>query len=155
MTARLSHVEVEGGGDRAPPPEIEQERAVAIFDLLEDNRFALVGGPDGPYRLKLGIESGKLRFGLVPEGGGDPAVFALQVGSLRQVVKDYGQICRSYYEAVRMQVPSETEALDEARRAIHHEGGRVMQERLAGRAELDEATARRLFTLVCALMPSE
>lgn len=151
MTRRLSDVVLDAAGGRAPPPEIEQERNVAIFDLLEDNRFEPVGAPDGPYRLRLGFSEGRLAFDLTTESDGPAASFSLSLGPLRQVIKDYGNICASYHEAVRSRPPSEIETLDEARRAIHAEGARTLAERLDGKAILDEATSRRLFTLVCAL----
>jgi len=151
MTGRLSDVVLDAAGGRAPPPEIEQERKVAIFDLLEDNRFEPVGAPDGPYKLRLGLAEGRLAFALTTEAGGPAASFSLSLGPLRQVIKDYGKICTSYYEAVRSRPPAEIETLDEARRAIHGEGARTLAEGLDGKAILDEATAKRLFTLVCAL----
>jgi uncharacterized protein (UPF0262 family) len=154
MTARLSQIDVADSTGFAPPADIEQERRVAIFDLLEENRFALAEGPEGPYRLMLAAESGKLRFVLSTETGAPAAEFSVSLAPLRQVVKDYGQICSSYYDAVRTKGPGEIEALDEARRAIHQEGGRLLRERLEARAELDDATARRLFTLLCAMTPA-
>lgn len=154
MTAQLMQIDVADDGVAAAP-EIEQERRVAIFDLLEDNHFALTGGPDGPYRLKLGADGGKLRFAVSTDAGVEAADFVFSLAPLRQVVKDYAQICSSYYEAVRSRGPGEIEALDEARRAIHQEGGRVLRERLEGRAEVDEATARRLFTLLCAMAAAD
>lgn len=155
MTARLYSIDVADDTSVAPSPEIEQERRVAIFDLLEDNHFELAGAPAGPYRLILGAEPGKLRFALSTADGVPAADFTVSLAPLRQVVKDYGQICSSYYEAVRTQSPAEIEALDEARRAIHEEGGRLLRERLEGRATLDDGTARRLFTLLCALASSD
>lgn len=155
MTARLCSIDVADGTSVAAPPEIEQERRVAIFDLLEDNHFELTGAPAGPYRLTLGAERNKLRFALTDAEGVPASDFTVSLAPLRQVVKDYGQICSSYYEAVRTQSPAEIEALDEARRAIHGEGGRLLRERLEGRAELDEGTARRLFTLLCALASAD
>jgi uncharacterized protein (UPF0262 family) len=152
MTARLYDLTVDSGTDRAPPPELEQERQVAIFDLLEENRFEPVGAPEGPYRLRIGVAGSKLVFALTTRTGTEAAAFSLSLGPLRQIVKDYTQICTSYYEAVKSRPPSEIEALDEARRAIHHEGADALQTALAGKADVDDATGRRLFTLVCALM---
>jgi uncharacterized protein (UPF0262 family) len=152
MIGRLCDLVVETAGDRAPPAELEQEQRVAIFDLLEENRFEPVGAPDGPYRLSLGLTGSKLGFSLVTAGGAPAAAFSVSVGPLRQIVKDYTQICRSYYEAVRSKPPAEIEALDEARRAIHHEGAEALSTALDGKARVDAPTARRLFTLVCAMM---
>jgi uncharacterized protein (UPF0262 family) len=124
---------------------------VAIFDLLEDNRFSLTGGPEGPYRLTLGLSGSRLSFDLASDDGSAATSFVVSLGDLRQIVKDYSQICASYYEAVRSKPPSEIELLDEARRAIHFEGAHSLRALLDGHAELDDDTARRLFTLVCAL----
>ncbi len=154
--ARLCHVEIDDSGLAPPTPEIEQERRVAIFDLLEDNRFALPARddrepPDGPYRLRLAIDEGRLVFDIGDERGAPVAAFHLSLGPFRQVVKDYFQICESYFEAVKRLPPSQIEAIDMARRGIHNEGARLLQERLAGKAEVDAPTARRLFTLICVL----
>jgi uncharacterized protein (UPF0262 family) len=153
---RICHIEIDDAGLPAPTPEIEQERRVAIFDLLEDNRFALPGrggqaAPDGPFRLALAIREGRLVFDIGAEDGQRLTSFLLSLGPFRQVVKDYFQICESYFDAVKRLPPSQIEAIDMARRGIHNEGARVLQERLEGKAELDTDTARRLFTLVCVL----
>lgn len=155
-TARLSHVELDDSNLPPPTPEIEQERKVALFDLMEDNSFALPGrdgrpAPDGPYRLTLSIREKRLVFDVRTEGGDPAAEFHLSLSPFRQVVKDYWQICESYFEAVKRLPPSQIEAIDMARRGIHNEGARVLQERLDGKATLDTDTARRLFTLVCVL----
>ena len=156
MTNRLSHIEIDERGLARPTPQIEQERKVAIFDLLEENFFALPvredrGVPDGPYRLGLAIREGRLVFDLATEVSDKVAEFHLSLGPFRQVVKDYFQICESYFEAVKRLPPSQIEAIDMARRGIHNEGARVLQERLEGKAMVDTGTARRLFTLICVL----
>ena len=156
MTARISHIEIDDAGLPAPTPEIEQERRVAIFDLLEDNSFAPVARegrevPEGPYRLRLAIRDRRLVFDIASETTDDRAEFHLALGPFRQVVKDYFQICESYFDAVKRLPPSQIEAIDMARRGIHNEGARVLQERLEGKAEVDIDTARRLFTLICVL----
>ena len=153
---RICHIEIDDLGLPAPTPEIEQERRVAIFDLLEDNRFAVPGrtghpAPDGPFRLALAIREGRLVFDIDTENGQRLTSFLLSLGPFRQVVKDYFQICESYFEAVKRLPPSQIEAIDMARRGIHNEGARVLQERLEGKADLDTDTARRLFTLICVL----
>jgi len=153
---RLCHIEIDERGLAPPSPEIEQERRVAIFDLLEANVFALPPRDGralaaGPYRLALAIREGRLVFDLATEGAEKVAAFHLSLGPFRQVVKDYFQICESYFEAVKRLPPSQIEAIDMARRGIHNEGARVLQERLAGKAEVDADTARRLFTLICVL----
>lgn len=154
--AKITHIEIDERGLALPTPEIEQERKVAIFDLLEDNSFALPpreGKPyaEGPYRLGIAIREGRLVFDIATEGLDKVAEFHLSLGPFRQVVKDYFQICESYFEAVKRLPPSQIEAIDMARRGIHNEGARVLQERLEGKADVDTATSRRLFTLICVL----
>lgn len=156
MTNRICHIEIDDRGLARPTPEIEQERRVAIFDLLEDNSFALPSRPDraspsGPYRLLLAIRDARLVFDLAKEDGTKVTEFILSLGPFRQVVKDYFQICESYFDAVKRLPPSQIEAIDMARRGIHNEGARVLQERLEGKAQVDNDTARRLFTLICVL----
>jgi uncharacterized protein (UPF0262 family) len=156
MSRDICHIEIDDSGLPAPTPEIEQERKVAIFDLLEDNSFTLPDRdgrevPAAPYRLGLAIRERRLVFDLDTEAGEDAAEFHLSLSPFRQVVKDYWQICESYYDAVKKLPPSQIEAIDMARRGIHNEGARVLQERLEGKAEVDHDTARRLFTLVCVL----
>jgi uncharacterized protein (UPF0262 family) len=154
--SRLSAITIDDTGLAAPTPEIEQERKVAIFDLLEDNSFVLPGRegretPAGPFALNLAIRERRLVFDLRSEADEGLAEFQLSLGPFRQVVKDYFQICESYFDAVKKLPPSQIEAIDMARRGIHNEGARVVQERLEGKAQLDIDTARRLFTLICVL----
>ncbi|MEM6409128.1 MAG: UPF0262 family protein [Pseudomonadota bacterium] len=151
--SKLVHIEIDDAGLPTPTPEIEQERKVAIFDLLEDNSFAVPREdvPDGPYRLLLAIRERRLVFDVATEAEEKAAEFHLSLGPFRQVVKDYFQICESYFDAVKKLPPSQIEAIDMARRGIHNEGARVLQERLEGKAEVDIDTARRLFTLICVL----
>lgn len=153
---RICHIEIDDSGLAAPTPAIEQERRVAIFDLLEDNSFGLPvrdgkAIPPGPYRLALAIREGRLVFDIATEGAEKVGEFHLSLGPFRQVVKDYFQICESYFDAVKRLPPSQIEAIDMARRGIHNEGARVLQERLEGKADVDIDTARRLFTLICVL----
>ncbi len=154
--SRLFEINLDDAGLAPPTPEIEQERKVAIFDLLEDNSFVLPERddraiPDGPYRLDLAIKERRLVFGLQTEGRDPAGEFHLSLGPFRQVVKDYFQICESYFDAVKTLPPSQIETIDMARRGIHNEGARVLQERLDGKADVDIDTARRLFTLICVL----
>ncbi len=153
---RLSKIEIDDGELPPATPEMEQERRVAVFDLLEDNSFGLPGrdgqpAPDGPYALALAIRERRLVFDIATEADEKVAEFHLSLGPFRQVVKDYFQICESYFDAVKKLPPAQIEAIDMARRGIHNEGARTLQERLEGKAELDIDTARRLFTLICAL----
>lgn len=139
-----------------PTPEIEQERKVAIFDLLEGNSFDLPKRegrdvPDGPYKLGLSIRERRLVFSLQTQSDKPAGEFHLSLGPFRQVVKDYFQICESYFDAVKTAAPNQIETIDMARRGIHNEGARVLQERLEGKADVDTDTARRLFTLICVL----
>jgi len=154
--SRISHIDLDDTGLPTPTPEIEQERKVAIFDLLEDNSFDLPERdgrmpPVGPYRLGLSIRERRLVFEIATEAGEPAAEFHLSLGPFRQVVKDYFMICESYFDAVKTAAPSQIETIDMARRGIHNEGARVLQERLDGKAEVDSDTARRLFTLICVL----
>ncbi len=156
MTNRICHIEIDERGLARPTPEIEQERRVAIYDLLEDNAFGLPRKPDkvhpeGPYRVRLAIRDGRLVFDINSEDDERAAEFHLSLGPFRQVVKDYFQICENYFDAVKRLPPSQIEAIDMARRGIHNEGARVLQERLEGKAVVDTDTARRLFTLICVL----
>jgi len=152
----LSHIEIDDTGLPAPTPEIDQERKVAIFDLLEENSFGLppVEGRDipvGPYHLYLSIRDRRLVFDITTEGRDKVAEFHLSLSPFRQVVKDYFQICAAYFDAVKRLPPSQIEAIDMGRRGIHDEGSRILQERLERKLVVDTATARRLFTLICVL----
>lgn len=127
-----------------------------MFDLLEDNSFVLPAragkpAPEGPYHVGLAIRDKRLVFDVNTEAEEKAAEFHLSLGPFRQVVKDYFQICESYFDAVKKLPPSQIETIDMARRGIHNEGSRVLQERLEGKAEVDTDTARRLFTLICVL----
>ncbi len=152
----ISQIELDDRNLPAPTPEIAQERKVAIFDLIEQNSFALPERegralPAGPYHLGLAIRDKRLVFDVATEKGEVAAEFHLSLSPFRQVVKDYYQICESYFTAVKNLPPSQIETIDMARRGIHNEGSRVLQERLEGKADVDTDTARRLFTLICVL----
>ncbi|MCT4558719.1 MAG: UPF0262 family protein [Pelagimonas sp.] len=152
----IAHIELDDANLPPPTPEIEQERRVAMFDLLEENTFDLPARddrtvPDGPYHLGLSIRDKRLVFDVSSQTAEKAAEFHLSLSPFRQVVKDYFQICKSYFDAVKTLPPSQIETIDMARRGIHNEGARILQERLEGKAEVDDATARRLFTLVCVL----
>ena len=156
--SRLSQIIIDDSALPPATPEMEQERKVAIFDLIEDNSFTVPGrdgqaAPEGPFLLNLAIREGRLVFDLTNEAAAKVAEFHLSLGPFRQVVKDYFQICASYFDAVKRLPPAQIEAIDMARRGIHNEGARTLQERLEGKADLDIDTARRLFTLICALIP--
>jgi uncharacterized protein (UPF0262 family) len=146
---RLKRVEIDPASIAAAGPEIEHERQVAIFDLLEKNLFKPAGGEGGPYELRLGVEDNRLVFDIA--GPGYARRHMLSLTPLRSVVKDYGLICESYFEAVRDATPAQIEAVDMGRRGLHDEGSRLLRERLEGKIELDHETARRLFTLIWTL----
>ncbi len=149
---RIAAITIDGEGLAAPSPDVEQERRVAIYDLLEENRFALPAhDAAGPFRVGLGIREGRLVFDIAAEDGAHVVAFHLSLGPFAQVIKDYAQICQSYLEAVQRLPAGQIEAIDMARRGIHDEGARVLLERLEGKAETDIVTARRLFTLICVL----
>ncbi|MCD7108507.1 UPF0262 family protein [Rhizobium sp. DKSPLA3] len=132
-------------------PDVEHERAVAIFDLIEENSFEPIGHDGGPYRLKLSLMDSKLVLVVTTEAGGDVITHILSLTPFRRIVRDYFMICESYYEAIRSSTPSQIEAIDMGRRGIHNEGSQTLMDRLSGKIKLDFDTARRLFTLVCVL----
>lgn len=132
-------------------PEVEHDRAVALQDLIDENTFRLVEGEPGPYRLELGVDAGRLLVRVAPKAGGDVSVFGLALGPFRRIIKDYFTVCDSYFEAIKSMAPSQIEAIDMGRRGLHDEGAEKLRERMAGRADIDMPTARRLFTLLCVL----
>jgi uncharacterized protein (UPF0262 family) len=131
--------------------EIEQEREIAIYDLLESNSFTPAGSVGGPYNLVLAIEENRLVFDIRLYDDAPHGKVMLSLTPFRRVVKDYFLVCESYYKAIRNAPPSQIEALDMGRRSLHDEGSKLLQQRLAGKIELDFDTARRLFTLICVL----
>ena len=134
--------------------DIEHERAVAIFDLIEENYFWPVGHADGDrfeYKLNLTLIDQRLGFEIADEAGEAIATHILSLTPLKRIVRDYFQICESYYDAIRSSTPSQIEAIDMARRGLHNEGSETLQERLDGKVKIDFQTARRLFTLICVL----
>jgi len=132
-------------------PQVEHERAVALFDLLEENDFRLIGGEAGPYKLRIGIFEQRLVFGVHAADERKLRDIVLSLTPFRKVVKDYFMICESYYDAIKRLSPSQIEALDMGRRALHDEGSQLLMERLQHKVKLDFDTARRLFTLICVL----
>ena len=153
---RIAHIELDDGNLPPPTPEIEQERRVAMFDLMEHNTFTLPDRdgrpvPEGPYNVGLSIRDKRLVFDVTTQSHDKAAEFHLSLTPFRQVVKDYFQICKSYFDAVKTLPPSQIETIDMARRGIHNEGARILQERLEGKVVIDDDTSRRLFTLICVL----
>ncbi len=131
--------------------EIEQEREIAIYDLLEANSFVPRGSPGGPYRLVLAVQESRLVFDVQLESGEPHGRVLLSLTPLRRVIKDYFLICDSYFKAIRTAPASQIEALDMGRRGLHDEGSAILRERLKGKIDVDPDTARRLFTLICVL----
>jgi uncharacterized protein (UPF0262 family) len=132
-------------------PDVEHERAVAIYDLIEENVFEPVGDENGPYALHLTITESRLVFDIRRADGEPVIAHFLSLTPMRRIVKDYFMICDSYYQAIRNATPSQIEAIDMGRRGLHDEGSRVLMERLKKKVRVDFETARRLFTLVCVL----
>ena len=148
---RLSAIDLDEASVVHRSRAIEQEREVAIYDLLDANSFQLEGSPGGPYHLTLGLEESRLVLDIRLEDGSEHARVLLSLTPLRKTVKDYFLVCENYYKAIRTAPPHQIEALDMARRTLHDEGARELQARLAGKVTTDFDTARRLFTLICVL----
>ena len=148
---RLVKITLDEGSIGRSGPDIEHERAVAIYDLLEDNAFAPVDHDGGPYALHLSITENRLVFDIRQEDGSPVMAHLLSLTPLRRIVKDYFMICDSYYKAIRTSTPSQIEAIDMGRRGLHNEGSELLMERLKEKISVDFDTARRLFTLICVL----
>ncbi len=149
--ARLIEIRLDEASLGRGTPDIEHEREVAIYDLLEGNTFALNGRDDGPYALLLSMSEDRLVFSVGTAGNPALATHLLSLSPFRRIVKDYFMICESYFQAIKTAPVSRIEAIDMGRRGLHDEGSRLLQDRLKGKITVDFPTARRLFTLVCAL----
>jgi len=145
----LGAVEIDEVSLGPATPEQEHERRVAIADLLKANRFKPEGAPGGPYRLTLGLVDNRLSLDIA--GAGYEHRYLLSLSPFRRIVRDYLDICASYREAIHHAGAAQIEAIDMGRRGLHNDGAELLRERLAGKVEIDMPTARRLFTLVCAL----
>lgn len=148
---RLIAVEIDEETLTSSGPDAEHERRVAIFDLIEENSFGVIDHEGGPYVLYLSMVERKLVFDIRLEDGTKVHTFILSISPFRGIIRDYFMICESYYSAIKSQTPHQIEAVDMARRGIHNEGSTLLAERLEGKIETDFDTARRLFTLICAL----
>lgn len=148
---RLCDVRLDEGSLPPAAPEAVHDRRVAIFDLLESNSFQLLGDENGPYVLTLSLQDNRLSFEVSDERGAVLHVFLLSLAPFRKTIRDYFLVCESYYEAIRNATPQQIEALDMGRRSLHNEGSELLAARLAGKLQMDHETARRLFTLICAL----
>lgn len=149
--ARIVDLRLDESFGRGRRPEVEQERAVAIEDLLDENCFALDDGPVGPYRVVLGIADNRLVLRVQNMAGEDLRIIGLALGPFRRIIRDYHAICESYYDAIRSLTPSQIETIDMARRGIHNDGTELLRTRLSGKATVDLDTGRRLFTLLSVL----
>ena len=150
-TQRLVKITLDEGSIGRSSADIEHERAVAIYDLIEDNSFAPVDHGDGPYALHLAITENRLVFDIRRQDGTPLMAHLLSLTPFRKIVKDYFMICDSYYKAIRTATPTQIEAIDMGRRGLHNEGSELLKERLKEKIDVDFDTARRLFTLICVL----
>ncbi len=148
---RLVAVTLDEGSIARGSANIDHEREVAIYDLLDQNAFAVTGREDGPYGLHLSIADDRLVLAISTEGADGAVRHMLSLTPLRRVIKDYFIVCDSYYDAIRSAPPSRIQAIDMGRRALHDEGSRLLVDRLKDKIQIDHDTARRLFTLICAL----
>ena len=146
---RLQTVELDEESLASASRDQEQERQIAIYDLLEDNSFEPDGASGGPYDLKIALIDNRLALDIT--GPNYQRRHLLSLSPLRAVVKDYRMVCDSYYDAIRTATPQRIETLDMGRRGLHDEGSDLLKARLAGKVEIDSDTSRRLFTLICAL----
>jgi uncharacterized protein (UPF0262 family) len=152
---RIIDVELDEGTILWRSADIEQERRIAIFDLIEGNHFAPqrqhADGYAGPYRVRLSVEEGRLAIGIGREDRTPLETIVLGLARFRRPIRDYFAICDSYFQAIRQSTAQQIETVDMARRAIHNEAAELLKERLEGKIEIDFDTARRLFTLICVL----
>ena len=155
VNPRISHIELDEATILWRNADIEQERRIAIFDLIEEYSFrpvrAAEAGHEGPYRLRLSVEDGRLSMEISDDAGQQLEMLILGLGRFRRPIRDYFAICDSYYQAIRKATAAEIETIDMARRGVHNEAAEMLLERLDGKVETDFATARRLFTLICVL----
>lgn len=151
---RIIDVELDQGTILWRSTDIEQERRIAIYDLVEGNYFEpqrIAAADPGPYRIKLRVEEGRLAIDIANEAGKHLETLVLGMARLRRPIRDYFAICDSYYQAIRSATAQQIETVDMARRGVHNEAAEMLKERLAGKVEIDFDTARRLFTLICVL----
>jgi uncharacterized protein (UPF0262 family) len=148
---RLVHLSLDDPALSARNADLEHERRIAIFDILENNHFALVDGPAGPYRLKLSLADRGIVFAVSDKAGEALSRIELSMRPLRRNIRDYFLICESYFEAMRNATPERVETIDQARRALHNESAELLKTSLADKVRLDDDTARRLFTLISVL----
>jgi len=150
-TRRIVSIHLEDAAALRQSAELEQERAVAIFDLIEENEFAPSVEHPGPYHLILAVADNKLVFDVRDTGEQEVYKFILSMTPFRRIIKEYFEVCESYFAAIKASSLSQIEAIDMGRRGLHNEGSEILRDRLAGKVEMDFGTARRLFTLIGAL----
>jgi uncharacterized protein (UPF0262 family) len=150
-TRRIVHIHLEDASSLRQSAEAEQERAVAIFDLIEENEFVPAVDHEGPYHLILAVADNKLVFDIRDTENGEVYKFILSLTPFRRIIKEYFEVCESYFAAIKTSSLSQIEAIDMGRRGLHNEGSEILRDRLAGKVDMDFGTARRLFTLICAL----
>lgn len=148
--ARIVSIRMDDQDQPRLPDEVAHERSIAIYDLIEENRFAILAA-QGPYALLLRSDSRHIGFDIRTPQETPVMAFVLAMGPFRRIIRDYRMVCDNYYEAIRTMPPSQIQAIDMGRRALHNEGSTLLQERLAGKAVMDFDTARRLFSLICVL----
>lgn len=148
---RIEEITLDEGLGGRLRPELEHDRAIAIQDLTDENSFQLVDGAEGPYKIRLGVDQGRLLLHVSPPNAAAAVIFGLALGPFRRIIKDYFAICDSYFEAIRNMTPSQIETIDMARRGVHNDGADKLIERLESKAIIDAQTSRRLFTLLCVL----
>ncbi len=148
---RLFDIRLDDRNFVARNPEVEHERRVAIYDLLEDNYFRMVDSHNGPYALRLLRQESRLIFEITDNDGYHFADIPLALSTFRKIIRDYFTVCESYYDAIKSASPSKIEAIDMGRRGLHDEGAELLKNKLVEYVEVDESTARRLFTLICVL----
>ena len=150
ITQKIIKIDMLATSSENLSPEHKQERAIAIYDLIENNFFELKGH-DGPYQLFLAKEARHLLFDVRSQENQTLNSFYLAMGPFRRLIKDYKQVCENYYEAIRTKPPSQIQAVDVGRKALHDEGATLVIKRLDGKILMDNETARRIFTLICIL----
>ncbi len=151
QTGRIIDIQLDAGSIVRWSREVDHERQVAIFDLLEENQFELEGGFQGPYRIVMSLCDANLIMSIANADGEETREQTLSMRPFRKLIKDYFLICESYFEAIRMATPSRIEAIDMGRRGLHNEGANLLIDVLDGKIKIDTETARRLFTLICVL----
>ena len=150
---KIARIDIDEDSLAAPTDQIEHERKVAMFDLIERNSFTPAGaeeaGSQGPFDLRLALEDNRLVFDITGQNFARKII--LSMAPFKTMMRDYGMICESYYEALKNATPAQIESIDMGRRGVHNEGAELLTERLSGKVEIDHETARRLFTLINAL----